>query len=176
MLTIVIPVKNPRFLEDFLRLNQKHLSKYKVITIDSGGGEKLKAISKIYIKKDIPFWEARKLAYSFVKTQFILNLDCDVIIPDRYIEQALEILKSDKKAGAVSIFFDRITHRGILEFGISIWRTKILREFYDWKRQSRDDWLRHPYCECSYMWRKLTLNNKKLETFPIRAKHLKANK
>jgi len=171
MLTIVIPVKEQRGItEAFLENNEVIFAKYPTIVVDSGGGESLREYSDVYIKKDVPLCEARKLGYSMVKTPFILNLDVDVIVPEGYIERGIPILQQPK-IGAVSIFFkdEEIglrPHWGVLQYGISIWKTGLLNRFYDY-HMSND------CCECLYMWRKLEQNGFRLETLPYRANHLK---
>lgn len=169
MLTIVIPVKNPKFLSEFVSLNESYLEAYDVVVIDSGGGEQLKKFSSVYLLNDVPFWTARRIAYSYVKTPFILNLDSDVIIPSRYPEEALDRLRINGKIGAISIFFENIEeHRGILEYGISLWRTQLLKEQYDYQPKPSVSY----ECECFYMWKKLHQAGFKLETLLYRAKHL----
>lgn len=173
MLTIVISVKEYRGIsQKFLESNKEVLVKYPTIVIDSGGGELLKKYCFLYIRKEVPFWEARKLGYSKVKTPFILNLDADVIVPKGYVEKALEILKQQKILGAVSIFFEDEdvaglrSHKGILEFGVSLWKTELLKSLYDYRKPNS-------CCECIYMWRQLEKAGFRLETLPMRAKHLK---
>lgn len=171
MLTIVIPVKEQLGIaSEFLEGNKEIFVKYPTIVVDSGGGESLKTYCGTYLKKHIPFWEARKLGYSIVKTPFTLNLDADIIIPKGYIEKALEILQQPK-IGAVSTFFEDNgiglrPHWGTLQYGISLWRTELLQSLYDYQKPN-------DFCECLYMWRKLEKSGFRLETIPMRAKHLK---
>jgi len=171
MLTVVIPIKEQKGItQAFLESNKWVFIKYHPVVIDSGGGEALKSYSRIYIKKDIPFWEARKLGYSLVKTPFTLNLDADVIVPNGYVQGGLELLEQ-ANIGAVSIFFEDDgaglrPHWGTLQYGISLWRTELLKRLYDYERSNG-------YCECVYMWRKLEQNGFRIETLPMRAKHLK---
>jgi glycosyltransferase involved in cell wall biosynthesis len=183
-LSIVIPVKNPPDIEQFIEQNKILFMNTELIVIDSGGGELLKPLAETYIKQDLKFWEARKLGYSFAKTPYILNLDADVIVPDYYIQETINVLET--KADAVSIFYEYVGHcQGALEFGVSVWKTEVLRRLYDFSLDKVMDGkivkvgsmaystLNHGWCECTYMWRKLKLFGGRLETLPYRAKHLK---
>jgi len=166
MLTIVIVVKNPQWLDGFIKGNRNYLTEIPIIVVDSGGGEKLKEFCKYYIQKDVSLWEARKIGYELAETEFVMNLDSDVIIPDGYINEALLQLARCDKIGAVSIFYDKINrNRGVLEYGCSIWRTKLVKQLYDYKG---DD-----LCECLYMWDKLQRAGWLIETTCMRAKHLR---
>jgi len=184
MLTIVIPVKNPPNIDLFISENKKLFAKYQIVVIDSGGGEKLKEYSNVFIQKSMSLVEARKLGYSKAKTKYILNLDVDVVIPKGYIEMALIML--GKGADAVSIFYEDVAHcQGALEFGCSIWRTNVLRKLYDFSFEFVNDGklyrvgprtfatLNNGWCECTYMWRKLKENDYTLTTCAYRAKHLR---
>lgn len=186
MITIVIPVKNPKFIDEFIDGNIDVLTNFPVIVVDSGGGEKLGKIAKVHIQKDVKLCEARKIGYGIVETEFIMNLDADVIIPKLYIQEALKALSI---ADAVSIFYEDVNHcQGALEFGCSIWRTDVLRKLYDFSFEivvsgkivkvgsHKFSTLHNGWCECTYMWRKLKENGFNLETLPFRAKHLKVNK
>lgn len=114
---------------------------------------------------------------------FHFKLDRDVAPPMAYIQEALTLLREDK-ADAVSIHFDPI-YTGHLEFGVSMWKTEILKKLYDFSYGLVSDGkivkvgsqaystLNNGWCECSYMWRKLRASGGRLETLPIRAKHLK---
>jgi glycosyltransferase involved in cell wall biosynthesis len=183
-LSVVIPVKNSPSLEVFIKGNLRLLENNEVIVVDSGGGEQLEKLCTKYIKKDVSFWEARKLGYAHVSTQHILNLDCDVVVPEGYVEDALALLQN--KAEAVSIFYEDVNHcQGALEYGVSMWKTQVLRQLYDFSLDKVMDGkivkvgsmaystLNHGWCECTYMWRKLKLSGGRLETLPYRAKHLK---
>lgn len=181
---IVVPVKNPPDIEQFIEQNRTLFTKAELIVIDSGGGELLKPIAETYIKRELKFWEARKLGYSYVQVAYILNLDCDVIVPEGYVEDALKLLNNG--ADAVSIFYEDVAHcQGALEFGVSMWKTETLRKLYDFSMDKVMDGkivkvgsmaystLNHGWCECTYMWRKLKNAGGRLETLPYRAKHLK---
>jgi glycosyltransferase involved in cell wall biosynthesis len=185
MLSIVIPVKNPPNITAFIESNRPTLSKSEVIVIDSGSGEALQKLAKIYIREDLKFWKARKLGYAHVSTPHVLNLDCDVVVPEGYVEDALVLLQQNK-AEAVSIFYEDVNHcQGALEFGVSIWKTEVLRKLYDFSMDKVMDGrivkvgsmaystLNNGWCECTYMWRKLKNAGGRLETLPYRAKHLK---
>jgi hypothetical protein len=183
-LTLVIPIKNPPAIQQFLEENTNVLNEYPLIVIDSGGGELLTSHPNAhYVQRNIPMWEARQLGYSLVQTPFTLNLDCDVVVPESYIPEGLELLNT--KADAVSIFYEEITH-GTLEYGVSMWKTDILRKLYDFSYGVISDGkivkvgsqaystLKNGWCECIYMWRKLKACGGRLETLPYyRAKHLK---
>lgn len=187
MLTIVIPVKNPKFLDEFVEQNRKILEKYPVVVIDAGGGERLIRIADVYVRINVPssLWDARKLGYEAVDTPFVLNLDSDVVLPTAYIPTALKILQTEK-VGAVTMFFkDWITrHIGVLSYGVSIWRTELLKKLYDYNPASLSKTViklspshfvhvGFPYCECLYMWEKLLKSGYELETVCMRAKHLR---
>jgi len=182
-LSIVTPIKNGEYLPQFIASNKKRFRKYPLLVVDSGDGDALKSYAHYYIKRDMPFWEARKHAYNKVQTQFILNLDADVIIPDGYLKDAISLLES--KVDVVSIFYEDVNHcQGALEFGISVWKTEILKRLYDFSfekifskeivkvGQNIYSTLNNGWCECTYMWRKLAQADGKLETLAYRAKHL----
>lgn len=183
-LTIVIPVKDPKFLGEFMKKNRRYLKKYPVIVVDSNGGGDLKELATVYITKNCTMAKARSLAYSKVETPFVLNLDSDVIIPKRYIVRALALLKKNKDMGAVSIFYKDIGSIGALEYGISIWRTELLRELYDynpiklkldivWIAPGKYTQLEVPYSEHYHMWTRLASKGLRLGTLPFRARHLR---
>lgn len=185
MLSIVIPVKEQKDLKIFLEKNLLYFFKYETIVVDSGGGEILKPFVSKYLQKETSLWEARRIGYKLTKTQFVMNLDSDVIIPFSYIEDALKLFFSEPKLACVSLFFQDVTRNaGSLEFGISIWRTSILRKLYDYNPQfikkeiikvseNVYTYTQFPYCECLYMWRKILLSGYKIETLSYRATHLK---
>ena len=173
MLTIVIPVKTTRNLDEFIEKNLWWLTWLPVIVIDSGGGEKLQLIANTYIKKDCSFWEARKYAYELVETPYVMNLDSDVIIPNDYPAHAFKLLE-DPNVGAVSLFFEGMSHFGVLEYGISIWKTDLVRKLYDFdaKMLPLDG-----TCECTYMWRKLWHFGYRVQIVdPYFARHLRETK
>ena len=118
-------------------------------------------------RPDLSLPLARKLGISQVETKYTLNLDSDTILPDGYIEQALEILEKNQDVVAVAIDYEKL--QGHYAFGTSIWRTNILQELYDWRGYTREI----PICECVCMWQKLRASGGVLETLPTRAKHLK---
>jgi glycosyltransferase involved in cell wall biosynthesis len=167
-LTIIIPVKNPKFINEFIEGNTYILNKYRVMVIDSGGGEALRPLSTIYLKKDVDMVTARKIGIDMVSTPFILNLDCDNILPEEYVEKAIALIEGDVKAVAIDYAYPYLL--GHLGFGTSLWETAILKKLYSW---SKIDSL----CECIHMWRRLIGESKlKLETLPYRAIHLKGDK
>lgn len=168
MLTIVIPIKNQPYLNEFIAGNKEILEKHPVVVIDSGGGEKLKGIAHIYLKKNVSLWEARRIAYRCVSEPYTLNLDSDVVVPTLYIVSALRIMEMHKNVGAVSIFYNKINrNRGVLEYGCSIWRSKLLKELYDYVPKVGR------ICECVYMWNKLQRAGYLIETLCMRARHLR---
>lgn len=181
-LTIVVPVKNPPNLEFFINSMEWLLKPNLLIVVDSGGGQPLRKFCWKYFEKDCRMWEARRLGYDEVGTEFTLNLDCDVVLPLEYVKDALQVLQEDK-ADAVAVHFNPIK-TGHLEFGTSIWNTEILRRLYDYPPKAVDklikvgerQWVtafQSGFCECSYMWSRLINSGGRLETLPIRAKHLR---
>ena len=188
-LTIVIPIKKPRNLDAFISGNKTLLqSKAPKIIVDSGGGQifqqahELGFLPLIYEARDMMLWEARKWGYSYTVTSLILNLDSDVIPSIEYINEAYKILEEDK-ADAISTHFEPI-HTGHLEFGVSMWKTEILKRLYDYPpkpvekliKVGQQEWVtafQCGFCECSYLWAKLIRSGGRLETLPMRAIHLK---
>lgn len=184
VITVVIPVKNPINLSEFIKRNETILLSNIVVVIDSGGGELLKDYADIYLQRNMTLTEARKYGYSFVNTEYTLNLDSDVVFPSSFIDFALSLLNEHGNVGAVSIFYENVVHcQGSLEFGISLWRTKLLKELYDFSFQKNGQIvkvgpshfasLNNGWCECNYMWRKLKNAGWRLETLPVRAIHLR---
>jgi len=188
-LTIVIPIKNPPNLDLFIEENRALLqSRAHKIVIDSGGGNRfqnahdLGFLPLLYEGRDVSLWEARKFGYEYAVTPFTLNLDCDVVLPLQYVEDALVLLRSSEVA-AVAIHFDPVK-TGHLEFGTSLWKTTILKKLYDYPpapvekliKVGKQEWVtafQCGFCECSYMWSKLLNSGGKLESLLYRAKHLK---
>ncbi len=161
MITIVICVKeDPKVIDQFIEGNKKLLEKYPVIVIDKKGGDQLKKYASSYEKSDLPLNEARRKAILMVNTELTLILDADVILPKGYISKALELLK-DEETVVVSIEYDRCV--GHLPFGTSLWKTKWLKELYDWSGRG---------CECLLMWARVHSQKKRIETCCYRAKHL----
>jgi hypothetical protein len=164
-LTVVIPVKcKPEHLIPFMKEMGWLFKSAKTIVIDSGGGENLKAYSHVYIKKDVPLWEARRLGYDAADTKFILNLDSDTILSKKYINEALNLLE---KTESIAVAIDYEECQGHYAFGTSLWKTPWLKKLYDWTNHKR-------VCECLYMWWKIHQVRQRLETLPYRAKHLKS--
>jgi hypothetical protein len=190
MLTIITPIKirapRRKVLSEFLKANIPVFKEHHFIVIDSGGGEDFRTLADLYIAGEMTLWQARKFGYALVHTKYIMNLDCDVIVPRGYIEKALEMMEANEKIAAVSIFYNDVTHNGgILEYGVSIWRTEVVKELYDYDPQQishetikiGDKYITagYPYCECMHMWRKVLEKGMKIETLPIRALHLSSN-
>jgi uncharacterized protein (DUF2237 family) len=182
--SIVIPVKDPPDIQMFMNWNSElHSKENEIIVVDSGGGMELQLLATSYTRKLVPFWEARKIGYSEASTEFILNLDSDVLLPNRFLHNSLK--KMEEGADAVSIFYEDVGHcQGALEYGASLWRSKMLRSLYDFSLSKVSDGqirkvgssiystLNDGWCECNYMWRKLVDSGGVLETIPFRAKHL----
>lgn len=184
-LTVAIIVKNPPNAKEFLETNRDYLQENFVIVVDSGGGESYEAFADIYEKKDLNLTDARKYIISLLQTPYVLILDADVIIPQGYPEAAIKLFQ-ENRADAVSIFYEDVAHcQGGLEFGCSIWKTRVLQSLYDFSyslsisktaiKVGPHYWatLHNGWCECMYMWRKIKDNNLLLETLPYRAVHLK---
>jgi hypothetical protein len=181
-LTIVIPVKNPPDLARFIRENFQILSASWKIVIDSGGGEGLSKLpNTLWIQRQLPMWEARKIGYGEVKTSFTLNLDVDTILPDDYVEDALVLLR-ENLCDAVAI--DYQPPQGHYAFGTSIWRTEQLKKLYDYPPRAvenlikvgEQEWVtafQNGFCECTYMWARLIRSGGKLENPRYRAMHIK---
>jgi glycosyltransferase involved in cell wall biosynthesis len=188
-LTIIIPIKNPPNLDLFIAQNKLLLqSEAHKIIVDSGGGSKfqnardLGFLPLLYVSRNLSLWEARKFGYEHTVTLFILNLDCDVVLPFEYVQEAILNLQNDK-ADAIAIQFDPVK-TGHLEFGTSIWKTPLLKKLYDYPpkpvekliKVGKQEWVtafQCGFCECTYMWSKLIASGGRLETLPYRAKHLK---
>lgn len=163
VLTMVIPVKNPLDINSFINGNKSCLEKYRVVVIDSGGGESLERYADIYVVEEVSMTMARKLGYIFAGTPYILNLDVDDILPNGYIENALFILR-DENVVVVAIDYEEcLGHYG---FGTSLWKANILKKLYDYREGNI-------LCECVYMWRKVLQSGHKMESLPYRAKHLR---
>lgn len=168
-ITTVLPVnEKEKIVEQFIEGNKTLLTKYPLVVINKSGGDKLKQYSSVYINnKEKCLSSARRTGIDLVKTEYTLNLDVDSILSINYVEQALELLQSSNIVGAVSIDYCRL--QGHLAFGLSIWRTNLLKMLYDWKESK--------VCECNYMWGKLNSKTKFiLSTINCRAKHLKEKK
>ena len=179
LVTIVILTKSHKFLEEFVNLNKKIFEEYPIIVVDKSGGEILKEYALIYLKKDLDLYNSRKEGISLVKTKYTMNLDSDIVVPEGFIEGAIKILEERPKIGAVVALQqdtdkDGITHRGVFPFGISIWRTNLLQELYDFNIKIREKEFRK-YCECLYMWEKLNDKGYGIEVIG-RAIHLKGGK
>jgi cellulose synthase/poly-beta-1,6-N-acetylglucosamine synthase-like glycosyltransferase len=169
MLTIIIPIKDkPEIVEECIKGNALLFARYPIFVLDSFGGRTFKNdIVQFYENKDMKFWEARSYLLSKVQTKYVLNLDVDTILPEGYIEKTLDILENNPDVGVVAIDYE--TLQGHLSFGTSIWRTDLLKEYYNWDNTKRE-------CECIYMWNKVRANGLKVETLPLRAQHLKINR
>jgi hypothetical protein len=168
LITIVIPVKDKEeTINKFMAGNAKILNNCSVIIIDTDGGEKLRKYGT-YLKKDCSMIVARKIGFSLAKTPFILNLDADNILPEYYVEDALDILQQFSNVAVVAIDYE--TCLGHYGFGTSLWRTEVLKKLYDYEE------LKEGLCECTYMWRQVLREHLRIETLPYRAVHLKVIK
>jgi len=171
-ITIVTPVKeDPRLVDKFIAYNKIMLKEYPLIVIDSVGGSRLEDFAIVYQRRSLPltFWEARKVAYKYVDTKYIFNLDCGVVPSKDYLTYVLCYFNNED-VGAVSTFIINRNHKGKLAFGVSIWRTELLKKLYDYNpnKMPKD----HRLCECIYMWDKLEAEGYKLRPSMKFAKHL----
>jgi hypothetical protein len=181
-LTIVIPVKDPPDLERFTKENFQVLNASQKVVIDSGGGEQLRTLpNMLLLQIQVPMWEARKIGYGKVKTAFALNLDADTVLPEGYVQDALNLLR-ENSCDAVAIDYQPL--QGHYAFGTSIWRTALLKELYDYPPRAvenlikvgEQEWItafQNGFCECTYMWARLLRSGGKLETLGYKATHLK---
>jgi len=181
-LTIVTPVKNPPCLECFKKAMAWLIKSNLLIVVDSGGAETLREFCWRYFKGQYQMWEARRLGYNQVKTEFTLNLDVDTVVSPQYVKEAIQLLENDK-AEAVAIDYEKL--QGHYAFGTSIWKTEWLRKLYDYPPKSveklikigEQEWVtafQNGFCECTYMWSRLISSGGRLETLPYRARHLKS--
>lgn len=143
-LTIVLPIKETEELRNYLLSLHSYLTQYPTIIID-----------------EFNLSDARRYGIDKVDTEYTLCLDLDTILPEGYIERAIEILVNPDVA-VVAIDYERL--QGHLAFGTSVWKTDILRKLYDWKNID---------CECIHMWKRVHSSGYLIETLPIRAKHIK---
>lgn len=174
MLTILIPVcESPEIVEKFIEGNEKILSKYPVIVVNKKGGELFEMFALVVFNQNTSFWFARRFGLEFVKTKYVLNLDVDTILPEGYVEQAIEILENNPDVYAVALNYPKESNQTHLAFGTSIWRTEQLKELYDWRLTSNQT---EAFCECRYMWTKLKEKGLRKETLPMTATHLKPTK
>ena len=165
LITIVIPVKEKEsIVGEFLLKNMELLTQCKVVVINREGGKELEAFADFYTTMPLRMTDARKHGYNRVTTPFILNLDVDNILPKGYIDEALLLLQNQEDVAVVAIDYEKCL--GHLGFGTSLWRTEVLKAFYDYREGN-------VLCECSYMWRKVHQAKLKIETLPYRAGHLK---
>lgn len=162
--------RNPH-LREFIFSNMGILDRYRVITVDQGYHNSLSVLSDLYIphRTKRGLFEARRLAIDKAKTKYAVVLDTDVIVPINYIETARFILKKHSKVGAVSLFYKSMKHRGVLEFGISVWRRALLDALYDYTDEKNKE-----MCECLYMWTRLHDKGFTVEQIaPYKAVHLR---
>lgn len=180
MLTILIPVcESSEMVEKCIQGNENILTKYPLVIIDKEGGEAFVSFEQQgnmniqYFNQNTSFWFARRFGLEFVKTEYVLNLDVDTILPEGYVEQAIEILEKNPDVYVVALNYPLESNQTHLAFGTSIWRTEQLKELYDW-RLTADQ--KFGMCECRYMWSKLKEKGFRKETLPMTAIHLKSTK
>jgi glycosyltransferase involved in cell wall biosynthesis len=170
-LTILIPcLETQRVVERSIQENEKLLSSYPIIVINKYGGDFFKRFNPILFNQNTSWWFARRFGLEFVKTKYVLNLDVDTVLPERYVEQAIAILETRQEVGVVALNYAPPHQQDHLAFGTSIWRTEQFKELYDW-RLTAGQW--DNKCECKYMWGKLAKKGMRVETLPMEAKHLK---
>jgi hypothetical protein len=160
MLTILIPVyEKESIVEKFIEGNREILSKFPLIVVNREGGSRLRQFPNVtYLYDDyreLPFWDARRLGLSFVKTRYVLNLDVDTILPLQYIEDAIYFLEHMEDLDVVAINYKKPHNQDHPSFGTSIWRTEVMSKLYDYKPENYPNCI----CECKYMWNKMIENN-----------------
>ena len=181
-LTIVIPVKAQPDLDGFIKGNFSILSITKKVVVDSGDGDPLGSLpNMLWLQRQVPMWEARRIGYEEVRTPFTLNLVADTILPNGYVLDSLNVLRKNS-CDAVAIDYD--PPQGHYAFGTSIWRTELLQKLYDYPPKAveklikvgEQEWItafQNGFCECTYMWARLIRSGGRLETLGYRATHLK---
>jgi hypothetical protein len=170
LISIVIPSKESRkIVSEFIGGNLEILKQYPLIVINTEGGEgMLRFPCKNYLHVNVTMAMARRIGYNHVNTPYTLNLDIDTILPDQFIEDALNILAFCKEVAVVALDYDKL--QGHLAFGASLWRSNALRKLYDFQSVKTN------ICECAYMWGKVVHAGMAIETLPYRAIHLKEGK
>lgn len=179
-LTVVTPIKETSDISDWYSKMRWLLDDTIWAIIDSGGGEQLKHYCSIYIKKDIPEWEARQLGYTKVTTPFTLNLDVHNILPEKYVAEAISLLESNIAEVCAIDYEESIGHYG---FGTSIWNTETLREVYDYPPKALElaiqetkthvHMYKYSICECTYIWNKLYNQKRRFVPLLYKAKNQK---
>jgi len=167
-LSVIIPVKKSArpCIEQFAEQMRWLLkSGAQIIIIDSGGGEKLLSYAQKSVIIEVDLSTARKLGIERADSEFTLNLDDDTIICQDYLTQAIQLLKTNEHIAVVAVDYEEL--QGHYAFGTSVWRTEVLKKFYDWT--GRHDGL----CECIHIWNRIKGKRMLIETLPYRAKHLK---
>jgi hypothetical protein len=171
-LTILIPcAEKPELVEQSIQENEKLFSSYPIIVVNKEGGQLFNIFALFVFNQNTSWWFARRFGLEFVKTKYVLNLDVDTVLPEGYVEKAIEILETRPEVGAVALNYAKPYNQTHLAFGTSIWRTEQLKELYDWRLTVIDQ--SKNLCECRYMWHKLDTKSLKVETLPMEAKHLK---
>jgi hypothetical protein len=182
-LTVVMPVRAPPDLDGFIKGNLSILSVTRKVVVDSGGGESLGQLpNTLWLQRQVPMWEARRIGYEEVRTPFTLNLDADTILPNGYVLDSLNVLRKNS-CDAVAIDYD--PPQGHYAFGTSIWRTELLKKLYDYPPKTveklikvgEQEWItafQNGFCECTYMWARLIRSGGRLETLGYKATHLKS--
>jgi cellulose synthase/poly-beta-1,6-N-acetylglucosamine synthase-like glycosyltransferase len=171
-LTIIIPVyEHPSVIAKFLIGNKKILAKYPIVIVVKGRSQELEELPNCTatVNNDATFWEARRIGLRDVKTKYVLNLDVDTILPDGYIERAIEWLEDCPKVGIVTINYQKPYNQNHGAFGTSIMRTGDMKKLYDYNPKN------YPYCqcECKYMQDKILKSDMGTVTLDLLAVHIK---
>lgn len=172
-LTIVIPCfESEAMVHRCVIANLDVLQRYRVIILNKTGGERFRDfIWPMLFNMGASFWFSRRFGYEFVRTEYILNLDVDTILPDGYVEKAIQIMDSDLSIGAVALDYAAPFMQSHLAFGTSIWRTVELRALYDWRMTSGQS---EDLCECRYMFKKVEAMGKRVVSIDgMSAVHMK---
>jgi cellulose synthase/poly-beta-1,6-N-acetylglucosamine synthase-like glycosyltransferase len=169
-LTISIPVyENSSRVLQFVIGNAEILERYDVIVVNRSGGEELKDFAFKYVELGTAFWIARKYALNYIKSKYVLNLDADTILPDGYIEKAIELLEKCSNIGMVNINYQKPYTQNHGAFGTSIMRVEDMKKLYDYSPLDYPNCI----CECKYMEDKVLKAGMSTVTLEFQALHLK---
>lgn len=164
MLTIALPVfEEPELIKQFIKLNSELLHSYPLLVINKSGGEELKNLASNFVQSDCTYPDVRRLSYDLCKTKYVLNLECDTILPKGYVEDALKLLESNPNIYVVAIDYEFPHTQGHIVFGTSIGRVDILKKVHRWIPNTK-------YCECMFIWGILKNH---IASLPYQAIHLK---
>lgn len=109
LVSIVISTKNEEEnIENVLKSLKKQTYKnIEVIVVDNNSTDKTKEIAKIYTDKVFNKGPERSWQRNFglerAKGDFVLILDADMILTERVIEEAIELISKDSKMGGIII-------------------------------------------------------------------------